>query len=689
MSLMDDSNASANGGDTDMPPSLMEMFINSTDSLRHRSINQKIPATWSDKPPLFEINVPSKSRTSFFGRPKQDRVTEDEDPNLLKGMIRKGIPAPLRCAVWLSNVIQTSHPDQQLNISHEFRTLAKVRVVDGLYESLWSEEIGSNGQQSAPDGISRKIHRQDVKRMAFGNTTIWTRLDEEQCAGREGLERVLYALYHCVVGGIADYAPLLPTLATVLMGFMSESYVFYACREMYHYSTWYFPTSRSEHVATQRAFLDVLERLHPSTYNTMQEQDAANQFTEAIFQDFFATIFPEWMVYRLMDIYSLEGSKVLFRFGVALAVLYGKEYKEHYMYASTDPKKYWLGLVDYCHSGEDGAGLNFEVLIKKAYGVHGKGVRKRFRFPRRPILARIVEMEEVAYRKQQMQLAQSSGGTVSMDGSGQGNDTDTTTDFYLEHIEPLGLVIPPPPEDPTHERVVPKFAASTHVRTKLAEWLPLSLRFTKLDLVYSTSHHGRTLENLYRCCSKSRHTILILEPYADSLNKDGILVGMYASSPWHPSSKVYGDGRSFLFRIIQDDEKDANDGSNTPTDMKKEKDRPESKCWKWHPPELMEFGGVGSESGDDNDLLDSSQKSYAAQAALETFQISTNDFLSMGGNDEGGSGLRLNEDLTKAESSTAAGFENEPLIPGAGGMFEIGLVEVYQLVRQMDGVPIR
>jgi hypothetical protein len=498
---------------------------------------------------------------------------------------------------------------------------------------------------------------------------------------------VLYALYHCVVGGIADYAPLLPTIAAVLMGFMSESYVFYACREIYHHATWYLPTSRAEYVATQRAFLDVLERLHPSTFATMKEQDATEQFTEAIFQDFFATIVPEWMVFRLMDVYSLEGTKVLFRFGVALAVLYGKEYKEHYMYASTEPNKYWLGLVDYCHSGEDGAGLNFEVLIKKAYGVHGRGVRKRFRFPRRPIMARIIEMEEVAYRKQQMQLAQSSGVGSSIDGSGIESDVDVTTDHYLHHIEPLGLVIPPPPADPTHERVVAKFAASAYVRTKLAEWLPLSLRFTKLDLVYSTSHHGRTLESLYRCCSKARHTILILEPYHNSLNKDGVLVGMYASQPWHPSSKVYGDGRCFLFRIVQEEEKDGED--KHAGDETVEKEHPKSKCWKWHPPDLLEFGGVGSESFEDQDASNKSYASASAQASLETFQISTNVFLSMGGNDHGGSGLRLNEDLTKAESGMASGFDNEPLLPGAGGMFEVGLVEVYQLVRQMDNVPIQ
>jgi hypothetical protein len=594
----------------------------------------------------------------------------------------------------MSNIIQSSHPDQDLKVSHEYRTLAKVQVVDGLYDSLWEgqQELNSNSgsnsmhnhncERGGAGSQMATIRRSDIKRIDFGNDAIWTRLDEEQCVGRDVLERVLFALHRCVVGGIVDYSPLLPTLAAILLGFMSESYVFYACREMYRHSTWFFPISRSEHVATQRAFLDVLERLHPSTCLTMKEQDATDAFTKAVFQDFFSSIFPEWMVYRLMDMYSLEGSKVLFRFGVALAVLYGKEYKEHYMYASTESNKYWLGLMDYCHGGEDG-GLNFEVLVKKAYGVHGKGVRQRFRFPRRPILARIIEMEEEAYRKKQLNMVQSG---TSNDSSIQGTDVDGPADYYLRHIEPLGITTPPPPDDPRSEQVIPRLAAPTLVRTKLAEWLPLSLRFTNLDLVYSTSHHGRTLESLYRHVAKSKHTILILEPFDDRHNKCKVLIGMYASQTWHPSRRVYGDGRCFLFRVVMDADSEKEEHIGFDEEKLEKNDHPDSNCWKWHPPDILDFGSGGSDDPD----VDSSHNSYAStQAAMETFQVSTKDFLSMGGNDKGGAGLRLNEDLTKGESSSAAGFDNDPLLPGGGGMFEVGLVEVYQLVRQIDGVPVR
>jgi len=143
---------------------------------------------------------------------------------------------------------------------------------------------------------------------------------------------------------------------------------------------------------------------------------------------------------------------------------------------------------------------------------------------------------------------------------------------------------------------------------------------------------------------------------------------------------VYGDGRSFLFRIDLDDNPDQENGS---------------KSWKWHPDDMLDFGPSASfdnekEDGKSKSMFSNLQQTAARNAALlETFQVSTDEFISLGGNKDGGSGLRLNEDLTKAESSCADGYNNPNLLPDAGGMFEVGVVEVYQLVRQMDGGPVR
>lgn len=74
--------------DAEHPPALMQMFINSTDTLRHRQINQKLNKAWNDRPPLFEVSRPTNR---FWNRDQQQEqatkhVTEDEDPNLLKGV---------------------------------------------------------------------------------------------------------------------------------------------------------------------------------------------------------------------------------------------------------------------------------------------------------------------------------------------------------------------------------------------------------------------------------------------------------------------------------------------------------------------------------------------------------------------------------------------------------------------------
>ncbi|KAL3928002.1 MAG: hypothetical protein SGBAC_012840 [Bacillariaceae sp.] len=412
---------------------------------------------------------------------------------------------------------------------------------------------------------------------------------------------------------------MVPALTQVLLSHMGESYVFCSIREMAHHSTWYWPTSKSEHVAYKKAFLDILKKLHPSTSNTMSGHGISDDYANAIFSDFFQTILSEEGVLRVMDIYTLEGMKVLFRVGVAFAVLFHRQWKEGACYESDDC---WKTLIDF------GKKMNVGTLITKAYGVHGKGVRKRFRFPRRPILQRIIKLEEDRYWREN-----------------EHSVIDVPT------VNPLGLVVPPPNDE---EYAQPELSQSTPVRVRLAEWLPLSLRYTKLDLIFSTNHHGRTLQNFYRESKKAKHTIMLIEP----LDSPNTIIGCYASQTWHPSTKVYGDGGCFMFRIATDESKSAVD----------------SKCWKWQYP------------GESKSFDDDEASITSANAILEQYQVGTRDYISMGGNAKGGAGLRLNEDLTRGESNKAAGFENDPL-PGEE-MFEVGLVEVYQLVREMDGMPI-
>lgn len=216
--------------------------------------------------------------------------------------------------------------------------------MDAGYESLYQNET---------------LQERDVKPMVFGNSTI--EKATKDYVGVESLWRVLFAL-HSVLG-VVEHAPLVPTIASILLGHMSESYVFCSIREMAHSSSrYYWATSKSEHVAFQKAFMDILSKLHPGTFKTMTTMKMGDRYASAIFTDFFQAILPEDSVVRLVDIYTLEGTKVLFRIGVALAVLFHRQWKDTYM-----GQDWWQSLQDF------GTKVPIDLLIKKAYGVHGKG----------------------------------------------------------------------------------------------------------------------------------------------------------------------------------------------------------------------------------------------------------------------------------------------------------------------------
>jgi len=218
------------------------------------------------------------------------------------------------------------------------------------------------------------------------------------------------------------------------------------------------------------------------------------------------------------------------------------------------------------------------------------------------------------------------------------------------------LVQKPPPAF-GEEEIKSILAQSVESRQHIAQWLPLTLRLTNMDLVFSTNYHGRTLERFYAHMKSVKHSVLLVEvlqevtPGESVASTERFIIGMYASQAWRISREVYGDGGCFLFRL-----------------------QPDPHCWKWSPRHPKD----GSRLLDDVDL---ESESNNGTALLEQFMVGTSNYISMGGNPDGSSGLRLNEDLTRGESSTAVGFENEPLHgKGRGSLFEVGMVEAYGLV---------
>jgi Rab-GTPase-TBC domain len=255
-------------------------------------------------------------------------ASRDNEDELLKQMSRMGIPPALKCAVWISSVVKSCNPHQPTEYSQDYRTLNKIRQIDHAWETVLKQLFPN------PNDEQVQVNSSNIAAAAaaptFGNTTFRDYIGGPlPDYGEKSLQRVLLAI-HYVVG--LEYAPLIPTLAIVSLSFMSESYAYSMVREMAHNSTQYFPTSFVEHTAWCRAFMDVLQRLHPQTatcLKTCHVEGSHNNYEglDPIFKLFFLPILKFVHVLRIMDIYVLEGSKVIFRFGVALLCMFKKDWK--------------------------------------------------------------------------------------------------------------------------------------------------------------------------------------------------------------------------------------------------------------------------------------------------------------------------------------------------------------------------
>lgn len=312
---------------------------------------------------------------------------------------------------------------------------------------------------------------------------------------------------------------------------------------------------------------------------------------------------------------------------------------------------WWAELRDFTHAST----FDFDVVLKKAYGFHGSGMRKRILFPRRRTIERFMKVNETwvehHYENELSIRPMIPPKPISfIEYKHKYNSKEDGEEEEAQDVEPLSL----------------ELARPATIRANLAQWLPRSLLSYKLDLLYSTNVHGRSLSMLYDKVQRTKRTIMLIEVLSkqnqtptlptsstssssQSLQQNSKqIIGMYASQAWHRSKDTYGDGECFLFSIMD---------VNAP------------KCYKWRPLSAGSF-----DESKNNDL-----------SLQEQFMISTDKFLAMGGNAHGSSGLRLNQDLTRGESSRALGFDNDPLAGNEEVYFDVGLVEVYRFVRGVDG----
>lgn len=607
-------NSTSNSSNNIEDSNPLHMFVRSVDTLNGKQIDETLPSTreWPIKPPII-----------------QPTGNTDHDLKLLKRLCRSGIPPVYRSAIWITSVVTISRPYQSKEETELFGTLMKVEILEHGWEvvkkSIFSDESDEEAATIPDFGMEPKkmegllVNDHFLFVEGYGDDEFQGTLSQRAVEGVHLITIFLYAVRQNL--GI-EYCPLLPDMTALLLSYMPVSYAFCAIREMTNTENYYLPLSKVEYLTWCKTFGDLMRRMYPQTAVIMKKCGALTpDGLDPIFRRFFVTILTREQVCRILDIYFIEGYKAIFRIGTVLLCL-----ATYYLTAeeTTSTAEFWKGVKRVTASRI----FHFDVLIKQAYGFDGRRYRSRRSFPRRRFIQRLMSYNEEWANK-------------------------SSSNHVLNFMEkPLGFI----------EGEIPiVLAKNASERLRLEEFLPFAYKSTKLDLIFSTNFHGRSLDLFYQHCARTKHTVTLVE-----VLNNGATIGMFATDTWHNNRKMYGDGECVLFRL-----------------------KPNAVCFHWQHSSTTGLANFGS-----RDLSSVSADSYISDDETETiqseslngqFMISTNKFISMGSNENGGSGLRLNEDLSMGSSSKARGFNNEPLAGDNLIDFDVGLVEVYQLVREVDG----
>jgi hypothetical protein len=343
-----------------------------------------------------------------------------------------------------------------------------------------------------------------------------------------------------------------------------------------------------------------------------------------------------------MDLFILDGMKALFRLGQALLVSYHRyfvQYGDGYQSEATEnipihfpsnpSRDLWLAIRRFTH----GSLVSWDDLVSMAYSKNS---------PRRKIETttelKFVDRIHTPRRR-----------VISKLMDRQSFREDSSQEYSQEtelQRQRLWMVQHKPIEILMRDQLIPKALLLNKIayRFSLALWLPDKLQTCKLELIYSTNTSPPSIQGFYKAVKNSNHTLVVLKTRGK-----GNIVGMYASQEWSIQPRAYGDGQCFLFQLF-----------------------PTPCCYKWS-------------------RITNENATTTILALNQQFMIAVSKYFAMGGSTDGGFGLRIEEDLTKAYSSRSVTFSNDPL----GGEefkhngFEIEVLEVYRFVEDLTGTPVR
>ncbi|XP_026206867.1 TBC1 domain family member 24 isoform X1 [Anabas testudineus] len=451
-----------------------------------------------------------------------------------------------------------------------------------------------------------------------------------------------HRIINCLAGQFPDisYCPSLPAVTSLLLHFsIDEAQCF-------------------EHISRILACNEPGKRLLDQTFLAYESScitfgDLANKYCTAAHKLIIATaqdvmdVYADWQrwvlgdlpfshVVRVLDVYLVEGYKILYRVAIALLKFYRKhkvgdkggrgnpqEQQQDSGKVKADIQAFIKGI---------GSTITPEKLLEKAFSIR--------LFSRKEITLLQLTNEKSLHQK---------GITVKQKRSRQNVHLALNPDTFSSEI------------------------VSTKEMRDIWSWIPERFALCQPQLLFTTSTHGCSLNRFYSHCEGHEPTLLLIR------TTDGDVCGAFLSTDWEERKRggnalsFFGTGECFVFRL-----------------------KPEMERYEWvvirHPELASSIKTQGQEdtassedkTPDNNSLLQQEKPSSNLSPFLSAHHFNLNsrntsmfmagnfDSIIVGGGD--GNALYIDSELNHGRTGRCTTFDNPPL---CSETFQVSLLEVW------------
>lgn len=387
-------------------------------------------------------------------------------------------------------------------------------------------------------------------------------------------------------------------------------------------SSKYVNNNTKEHQIQLLVFKKLLKDYTPKTFAKFNDIGGLDdQYLDLIFIQFFQLLFPEFLLNRIIDSYLFEGSKIIFRYGLALIRCYKHQIKQNKFKSG---KKFWNHIQENLKKINDNNNENNEegniwynnMLSNIQYFAFEKSLSHR-----------------------RMNISRENINILSI-SSKMELDANESINKPIEKSNSLLL-------SSSINLASTSNILNTYSSLKLLSFLPSRLQHEgSLEKIFTATNDGWNLNTLYSKSNMKYPIIILLHTVQSS---ESIIIGMYLSSKISPpSNNVRDNGESFCFLLTSEE-------SNTKSKYKS-----------------IKYPWINLEDNKEN-----------TSSCVNQFAVCSSKFMQFGGSEKYNSNaIYISENLHSCTTGYSDTYNNEPLLIKKNNTdtevkFEINELEVF------------